>query len=37
MKICQENPELFKIGQKYREFHMTTSVYFIVVGHINSP
>jgi len=37
MKICQETPNLAKIGQKYREIDMKTEVSFIVVGGIQSP
>jgi len=37
MKICQENQNLVKIGQKYRVIYLKTSVNFIVAGNIKSP
>jgi hypothetical protein len=37
MKICQENPDLVKIREKYHAIYMKTSVYFIVAGNIISP
>jgi hypothetical protein len=37
MKICSENPNLIKIGQKYRTLYMKTEVRFIVDGEIKSP
>ena len=37
MNICRENPNLVKIGQKYRTLYMKTYVSFIVAGDIISP
>jgi hypothetical protein len=36
MKICRENPNLFKIGQKFPALYMKTQVRFIVSGDIKS-
>jgi hypothetical protein len=36
MEICQENPNLVKIGQKYWALYLKTEVR-IVVGNINLP
>ena len=37
MEICQESPNLVKIGQKYSALCMKTEVHIIVVGNINLP
>jgi len=37
VKICRENPNLIKIGQKYRTLYMQTYVRFIVAGDIKMP
>ena len=34
MKICQEIPDLIKIGKKYQALAMNTKVRFIVAGDI---
>jgi hypothetical protein len=34
MKICQANPDLVEIGQKFWALYMKTKVVFIVSGHI---
>jgi hypothetical protein len=34
IKICLHNPDLVKIGQKYRALHMKTHVYFLATGDI---
>jgi len=36
-KVCWENPDLVKIGQKYRELDMKTYVGFIVATDFKSP
>jgi hypothetical protein len=36
MKICQEIPNLDKIGQTYRTLNMRTSVRFTLAGDIKS-
>jgi hypothetical protein len=33
MKICRENPDLAKIGQKYRTLYVKTEVRFRVDSH----
>ena len=37
MKICQENQNLFKIGQKCRAFYLKISVNVIVPATLNGP
>jgi hypothetical protein len=37
MKICQEHPNLVKVGQKYRAHDMKTQVGFTVTGDNKSP
>ena len=34
-EICRENPDSFKLGQKYRAIYLTALVCFIVAGDIN--
>jgi hypothetical protein len=34
MKICPENPNLFKSKQEYRALHIKILVHFIVAGDI---
>ena len=36
MKICQEIPNVAKIGQTYRTLYMRTSICFTVAGDIKS-
>jgi isochorismate hydrolase len=36
-KVCRENKNLIKIGQKYRALCLQTNVLFIVTGEIKSP
>jgi len=36
IKICRENTNVVKIGQKYRVFYMKTKLQFIVTGDIKS-
>jgi hypothetical protein len=36
-EICLENPNLVKIGQKYRALYMEIKVCFTVAGDIKSP
>jgi len=36
LKICQEIPNLAKIGQTYRTLYMRTSIRFTVAGDIKS-
>jgi hypothetical protein len=35
MKICQENPHLFKIGQKYRAFQTMTQYVLLLSVTLN--
>jgi hypothetical protein len=37
MKICHENPNLVKIGQKFWALYIKTKTPFIVAGDIVSP
>jgi hypothetical protein len=37
MKICQENPDLVKIRQKYWTVYVKTEVHFTVAVDIKSP
>ena len=34
--MCQENPSVIRIGQKYQALYMKTAVRFIVAGNIKS-
>jgi hypothetical protein len=36
-KICEKNPNLVEIGQKYRHFETKTYLHCIVDGDIKSP
>jgi len=36
MKICLENPDLVKMGQKYRMLYMKTQICCIVAGDMRS-
>jgi hypothetical protein len=37
MKICQENPDVVKNGEKYQALYTKILVCFIVAGDIKSP
>jgi hypothetical protein len=37
MTVCQETPNLIKIGQKYVALYMKTFIHLIVAGDRNSP